>query len=129
MCFYFNDVICVSSRIRMYSMISTLTCTCMFTHGHAYIHNDMGSHSHVKCILTVMCVRSRPQFFSERLWKSMKGAGTNDDTLIRIVVSRSEVCVESPSSSHTFTNLDTHTYVYTCTHIHRLILLRSRRPS
>lgn len=39
----------------------------------------------------VMCVRSRPKFFAERLYKSMKGAGTNDDTLVRIVVSRSEV--------------------------------------
>ena len=39
----------------------------------------------------VMCVRSRPQYFAERLYSSMKGAGTDDDTLIRVVVSRSEV--------------------------------------
>lgn len=39
----------------------------------------------------VMCVRSRPQYFAERLYKSMKGAGTDDDTLVRVVVSRSEV--------------------------------------
>uniref|UniRef100_A0A8C4N744 Annexin n=1 Tax=Eptatretus burgeri TaxID=7764 RepID=A0A8C4N744_EPTBU len=40
----------------------------------------------------VQCVRSRPTFFAEKLWKAMKGAGTSDSTLIRIVVSRSEVC-------------------------------------
>ena len=39
----------------------------------------------------VMCVRSRPQYFAERLYKSMIGAGTDDSTLVRVVVSRSEV--------------------------------------
>ena len=39
----------------------------------------------------VMCVRNRPQYFAERLYKSMKGAGTDDDTLVRVVVSRAEV--------------------------------------
>ena len=39
----------------------------------------------------VRCVHSRPMYFAEKLYKSMKGAGTDDDTLIRIVVSRSEV--------------------------------------
>ena len=38
-----------------------------------------------------MCARSRPRYFAEKLYKSMKGAGTDDDTLIRIIVSRAEV--------------------------------------
>ena len=42
-------------------------------------------------VFTVMSARNRPEYFADKLYKSMKGAGTNDSTLIRIVVSRSEV--------------------------------------
>lgn len=40
---------------------------------------------------SVMTVRSRAAYFAEKLYKSMKGAGTDDRTLVRLVVSRSEV--------------------------------------
>jgi hypothetical protein len=36
-------------------------------------------------------VINRPYYFAERLHRCMQGAGTNDDTLIRVIVSRSEV--------------------------------------
>ncbi|XP_017775830.1 PREDICTED: annexin B10 isoform X2 [Nicrophorus vespilloides] len=39
----------------------------------------------------VECVQSPPAFFAKRLYKSVHGAGTDDDTLIRIIVSRSEI--------------------------------------
>jgi len=39
----------------------------------------------------VSAVRSKPQYFAEKLYKSMKGAGTDDRTLIRVMVTRSEV--------------------------------------
>ncbi|CAB4031396.1 Annexin A7 [Paramuricea clavata] len=42
-----------------------------------------------KCI--VQCARNPAVYFAERLWKSMKGAGTNDSLLVRIIVSRSEL--------------------------------------
>ncbi|XP_051897396.1 annexin A7-like isoform X2 [Pristis pectinata] len=39
----------------------------------------------------VQCVVNRPAFFAEKLYKSMKGLGTSDSTLIRVIVTRSEV--------------------------------------
>ncbi|XP_068571346.1 annexin A5a isoform X3 [Cebidichthys violaceus] len=42
-------------------------------------------------LAVVKCARSVPQFFAEGLYRSMRHAGTDDDTLMRIMVSRSEV--------------------------------------
>uniref|UniRef100_A0A8C6SZ61 Annexin n=1 Tax=Neogobius melanostomus TaxID=47308 RepID=A0A8C6SZ61_9GOBI len=39
----------------------------------------------------VKCIRSKPAFFAERLYKSMKGLGTTDSVLIRIMVARAEI--------------------------------------
>ncbi|XP_037398923.1 annexin A6 isoform X1 [Pygocentrus nattereri] len=42
-------------------------------------------------LAVVQCIRSRAMFFARRLYKSMKGLGTADNTLIRIMISRSEI--------------------------------------
>lgn len=42
-------------------------------------------------LAVVKCARSVPAYFAETLYYSMKGMGTDDDTLIRVMVSRSEV--------------------------------------
>uniref|UniRef100_A0A8C2ST92 Annexin n=1 Tax=Coturnix japonica TaxID=93934 RepID=A0A8C2ST92_COTJA len=42
-------------------------------------------------LAVVKCIRSVPAYFAETLYYSMKGAGTDDETLIRVMVSRSEI--------------------------------------
>ncbi|XP_008054940.1 annexin A13 isoform X2 [Carlito syrichta] len=45
-----------------------------------------------KAYLTlVRCARDREGYFAERLYRSMEGAGTDEETLIRIIVTRAEV--------------------------------------
>ena len=44
------------------------------------------------CLLfLVKCVRNKSGYFAEMLYESMKGLGTRDDDLIRILVSRHEI--------------------------------------
>ncbi|KFV16487.1 Annexin A6, partial [Pterocles gutturalis] len=39
----------------------------------------------------VRSVKNKPAFFADKLYKSMKGAGTDERTLTRIMISRSEI--------------------------------------
>lgn len=43
------------------------------------------------CFFSAQNIKCRPKYFAERLKKAIKGLGTDDKTLIRIVVSRAEV--------------------------------------
>nr|DBA30588.1 TPA: hypothetical protein GDO54_006549 [Pyxicephalus adspersus] len=42
-------------------------------------------------LAVVKCIRSTKDYLATRLYKSMKGLGTSDNTLVRIMVSRSEI--------------------------------------
>lgn len=39
----------------------------------------------------VKCARNKPAYFAEQLHEAMKGLGTKDDDLIRLIVSRAEI--------------------------------------
>jgi len=55
------------------------------------IKSEMSGDIQDGMLAIVQCAVYRPTYFAERLYKSMKGAGTNDKMLIRVMVSRSEV--------------------------------------
>nr|XP_022917581.1 annexin B10-like isoform X1 [Onthophagus taurus] len=50
---------------------------------------------YLDALLTIVeCIQSPPAYFAQRLYKAMHGLGTDDKTLIRIIVSRSEIDLE-----------------------------------
>lgn len=55
------------------------------------IKSEMSGDVERAFLAVVEAVRCIPRYFATRLYKSMKGAGTDDRTLIRVMVSRSEV--------------------------------------
>ncbi|KAJ1091534.1 hypothetical protein NDU88_004654 [Pleurodeles waltl] len=57
----------------------------------ASIKSEMSGNLEDSLLAVVKCIKNRPAYFAERLYKSMKGLGTDDDTLIRVMVSRCEI--------------------------------------
>lgn len=55
------------------------------------IQSEMSGNLELGCLAIVKSANNPAAFYAERLYKSMKGAGTDDRTLIRCVISRSEV--------------------------------------
>uniref|UniRef100_A0A668AXW1 Annexin n=1 Tax=Myripristis murdjan TaxID=586833 RepID=A0A668AXW1_9TELE len=55
------------------------------------IESEMSGNLEKILVAIVKCVKSVPAYLAERLYKSMKGLGTTESTLTRILVSRSEV--------------------------------------
>jgi len=55
------------------------------------IKHEMSGELQEAMMAIIECVQSPPAFFASRLFKAMDGLGTDDTTLIRIIVSRSEI--------------------------------------
>lgn len=55
------------------------------------IQRETSGHLKDLLLAVVKCARSVPAYFAEALYYAMKGAGTDDQTVIRVMVSRSEV--------------------------------------
>jgi DNA-directed RNA polymerase subunit F len=55
------------------------------------IENEMSGDLKDALLTIVKSIYNSPLYFAERLYKSMKGAGTDDATLIRIIISRCEI--------------------------------------
>ncbi|XP_029465352.1 annexin A11 isoform X2 [Rhinatrema bivittatum] len=86
----FNAVLCTRSRAHLQAVFNEYQRMCNRDLEKS-ICREMSGDLESGMLAVVKCMKNTPAFFAERLNKAMRGAGTKDKTLIRILVSRSEV--------------------------------------
>jgi hypothetical protein len=86
----FNQVLCSRSPEHLRAVIAEYPKLSKLTLEKA-IESEMSGDLKRGMIAILHAVTNKPRYFAERLHWSMKGLGTNDDTLIRIIVSRCEI--------------------------------------
>ncbi|KAJ8013810.1 hypothetical protein DPEC_G00033650 [Dallia pectoralis] len=86
----FNAILCARSRTHLKAVFYEYQQMCGRDIEKS-IDREMSGDLESGMVAVVKCIRNTPLYFAERLNKSMKGAGTKDKTLIRIMVTRSEV--------------------------------------
>ncbi|KAL7990275.1 hypothetical protein Chor_013705 [Crotalus horridus] len=86
----FNAILCTRNRSHLRAVFNEYQRMCNRDIEKS-ICREMSGDLESGMLAVVKCMKNTPAFFAERLHKAMKGAGTKDRTLIRIMVSRSEV--------------------------------------
>ncbi|XP_047459479.1 annexin A11a isoform X1 [Mugil cephalus] len=86
----FNAILCARSKPHLRAVFLEYQKMCGRDIEKS-ISREMSGDLESGMLAVVKCIKNTPAYFAERLYKSMKGAGTKDTTLIRIMVTRSEV--------------------------------------
>ncbi|XP_078055572.1 annexin A4-like isoform X2 [Mustelus asterias] len=86
----FNAILCARNRSHLKAVFEEYRQVCKYDIEKT-ICREMSGNLERGMLAVVKCLRNTPAYFAERLYKSMKGLGTDDKTLIRIMVSRCEV--------------------------------------
>ncbi|XP_019850455.1 PREDICTED: annexin A4-like isoform X2 [Amphimedon queenslandica] len=86
----FNQILCARSYAHLRLVFEEYSKICKYDIEQS-ISREMSGDLKTGMTTIVKCVRNLPAYFSERLYKSMKGLGTDDRTLVRVMVSRCEV--------------------------------------
>ncbi|XP_073337794.1 annexin A11a isoform X2 [Pagrus major] len=86
----FNAILCARSKPHLRTVFLEYQKMCGRDIEKS-ISREMSGDLESGMLAVVKCIKNTPAYFAERLYKAMKGAGTKDKTLIRIMVSRSEV--------------------------------------
>ncbi|XP_066550038.1 annexin A11a [Amia ocellicauda] len=86
----FNAILCARSKAHLRAVFHEYQQMCGRDIEKS-ISREMSGDLEKGMLAVVKCIKNTPAYFAERLYKSMKGLGTDDSTLIRIMVSRSEV--------------------------------------
>ncbi|XP_034464553.1 annexin A11a isoform X1 [Hippoglossus hippoglossus] len=86
----FNAILCARSKPHLRTVFLEYQQMCGRDIEKS-IGREMSGDLESGMLAVVKCIKNTNAYFAERLYKSMKGAGTKDTTLIRIMVTRSEV--------------------------------------
>ncbi|CAJ1067326.1 annexin A11a isoform X2 [Xyrichtys novacula] len=86
----FNAILCARSKSHLKAVFLEYQRMCGRDIEKS-IGREMSGDLESGMLAVVKCIKNTPAYFAERLYKAMKGAGTKDRTLIRIMVTRSEV--------------------------------------
>ncbi|XP_010616091.1 annexin A11 [Fukomys damarensis] len=86
----FNSILCSRSRAHLVAVFNEYQRMTGRDIEKSICREMSGDLEH-GMLAVVKCLKNTPAFFAERLNKAMRGAGTKDRTVIRIMVSRSEV--------------------------------------
>ncbi|KAM8859742.1 annexin A4-like isoform 3-T7 [Spinachia spinachia] len=86
----FNAILCARSKPHLRAVFVQYQQMCGRDIEKS-INREMSGDLESGMLAVVKCIKNTSAYFAERLYKSMKGAGTKDTTLIRIMVTRSEV--------------------------------------
>ncbi|XP_018552245.1 annexin A11a isoform X1 [Lates calcarifer] len=86
----FNAILCARSKSHLRAVFLEYQQMCGRDIEKS-ISREMSGDLESGMLAVVKCIKNTSAYFAERLYKAMKGAGTKDRTLIRIMVSRSEV--------------------------------------
>ncbi|KAM9816650.1 annexin A11b [Neosynchiropus ocellatus] len=86
----FNAILCARSKSHLRAVFHEYQQMCGRDIEKS-ICREMSGNVESGMVAVVKCIKNTPAYFAERLHKAMQGAGTKDQTLIRIMVSRSEV--------------------------------------
>uniref|UniRef100_G3P1Z9 Annexin n=1 Tax=Gasterosteus aculeatus aculeatus TaxID=481459 RepID=G3P1Z9_GASAC len=86
----FNAILCARSKPHLRAVFLQYQQMCGRDIEKS-INREMSGDLESGMLAVVKCIKNTPAYFAERLYKAMKGAGTKDTTLIRIMVTRSEV--------------------------------------
>ncbi|KAM9477197.1 annexin A11a [Clarias gariepinus] len=86
----FNAILCARSKPHLRAVFQEYQHMCGRDLQKS-IEREMSGDLESGMLAVVKCIKDTPAYFAERLHKAMKGLGTKDRTLIRIMVSRSEM--------------------------------------
>ncbi|CAL9687530.1 unnamed protein product [Knipowitschia caucasica] len=86
----FNAILCARSKTHLRAVFMEYQRMCGRDIEKS-IGREMSGDLESGMLAVVKCIKNTTGYFAERLYKAMKGAGTKDQTLIRIMVTRSEV--------------------------------------